>query len=106
MGRHARLPPVSARPSTRAAAAPARQGPPAPAAVAEAGGREILLFTDATSDGTAELRAIDLRTRKDAWDAPLPLKSVSRSGVTVEGNTAFLGDADGNVYAVDVATGK
>jgi outer membrane protein assembly factor BamB len=83
-----------------------RQGPPAPAAVAEAGGREILLFTDATSDGTAELRAIDLRTRKDAWDAPLPLKSVSRSGVTVEGNTAFLGDADGNVYAVDVATGK
>jgi outer membrane protein assembly factor BamB len=83
-----------------------RQGPPAVPAVAETGGRSILLFTDATADGSAELRAIDLRTRKDAWDAPLPLKSVSRSGVTVAGRTAFVGDADGNVYAVDVATGE
>jgi outer membrane protein assembly factor BamB len=83
-----------------------RQGPPASPAVAETAGRSILLFTDTTADGAAELRAIDLRTRKDIWDAPLPLKSVSRSGVTIEGHTAFLGDADGNVYAVDVTTGK
>jgi outer membrane protein assembly factor BamB len=83
-----------------------RQGPPAAPAVAQTGGHSVLLFTDAIADGSAELRAIDLRTRKDAWDAPLPLKSVSRSGVTVAGNTAFVGDADGNVYAVDVATGK
>jgi outer membrane protein assembly factor BamB len=83
-----------------------RQGPPAAPAVAEIAGRSILLFTDAATDGAAELRAIDLRTRKEAWDAPLLLKSVSRSGISVEGDMAFLGDADGNVYAVDVATGK
>jgi outer membrane protein assembly factor BamB len=83
-----------------------REGPPAPPAVAQVGNRSVLLFTDATADGAAELRAIDLRTREDAWKAPLPLKAVSRSGVTVDGDTAFLGDADGTIYGVDVATGK
>jgi outer membrane protein assembly factor BamB len=83
-----------------------RSGPPAAPAIAEDGRRRLLLFTDQGSDGTPELRAVDLRTQKDAWAAPMPLKSVSRSGVTVDGDTAFLGDADGNVYAVEVATGK
>ena len=40
------------------------------------------------------------------WDAPVPLHAVSRTGVTVDGDTAFLGDNAGHVYAVAVATGE
>ncbi len=61
------------------------------------------------SDGgkfDSHVAAIDLDTRKPAWDAPLQLEAVSRTGVTVDGDTAFLGDNAGNVYAVDVATGE
>ena len=39
------------------------------------------------------------------WDAPVQLDAVSRTGVTVDGDTAFLGDNTGTVYAIDVATG-
>ncbi|MBI3648555.1 MAG: PQQ-like beta-propeller repeat protein [Actinobacteria bacterium] len=80
-----------------------RDGPPAPAAVAEAGGTTLLLFTDGGDAETSKLRAIDLATRKEAWD--VPLDSVSRSGVTVDGDHAFVGDAGGNVSAIDVVAG-
>ena len=40
------------------------------------------------------------------WDAPVQLKATSRTGVTVDGSTAFVGDIRGNVYAIDMASGK
>ena len=40
------------------------------------------------------------------WDAPIQLKATSRTGVTVDGTTAFVGDIRGNVYAIDLFTGK
>ena len=61
------------------------------------------------SDGgsfDSHVAAIDLDTREPAWDAPVPLHAISRTGVTVDGDTAFLGDNAGHVYAVAVATGE
>ena len=45
-------------------------------------------------------RASPCGTRRSSCDA------VSRTGVTVDGDTAFLGDNAGHVYAVAVATGE
>ena len=53
----------------------------------------------------SHVAAIDLETREPVWDAPVQLDEVSRTGVTVDGDTAFLGDNTGTVYAIDVATG-
>ena len=53
----------------------------------------------------SRLAAIDLSTRKPLWD-PVQLDRVSRTGVTIDGGTAFLGDNSGKVYAVDLATGR
>lgn len=50
--------------------------------------------------------AIDLATQQPVWDASLQLDAVSRTGVTVDGDTAFLGDNSGTIYAVAVATGE
>jgi len=83
-----------------------RQGPPSTPAVADAGGRRLVLFTDTTDEGAGEVRAVDAGTGKDAWAAPSELPAVSRTGVTVDAGTAYVGDADGDVVAVDVATGK
>jgi outer membrane protein assembly factor BamB len=40
------------------------------------------------------------------WDASVPLEAVSRTGVTIDADTAFLGDNRGNLYAVAVGTGE
>ena len=53
----------------------------------------------------SHVAAIDLETHEQVWDAPVQLDEVSRTGVTVDGDTAFLGDNTGTVYAIDVATG-
>ena len=82
-----------------------RDGPPAPPAIATDGDRTLVLFTDGRDAESATLRAIDLATQKDAWDASVTLGAVSRTGVSVDGALAFVGDGDGTVYAVDVATG-
>jgi outer membrane protein assembly factor BamB len=37
--------------------------------------------------------------------APVQLKGVSRTGVTIDGNSAFVGDNRGRIYSVDLATG-
>jgi outer membrane protein assembly factor BamB len=50
--------------------------------------------------------AIDLDTQQRVWDVSVQLEAVSRTGVTVDGDTAFLGDNVGNVYALAVATGE
>ena len=77
-----------------------RDGPPSTPAVADG----TVLFTDGAEAASSRLRAVDLHTRKDAWE--VKLQAVSRSGVTVDGGRAFVADAEGNVYGVEVATGK
>lgn len=105
-------------------------GPPASPAVASTPDGRVLLYTQGFGDsppGTSptpsaaasaspapsstepfasNLTAIDLATQEPIWDQPLQLKEVSRTGVTVSGDTAYVGDNRGNVYAVDVASGK
>ena len=64
--------------------------------------------SDAGSDAglfDSHVSAIDLDTQEPVWDAPAQLDAVSRTGVTVDGDTAYLGDNTGTVYALDVATG-
>ncbi len=58
------------------------------------------------SEGTAsvsDLVAVDLADRHELWR--LPLSAQSRSGVSVDGGTAFVGADDGTVTAVSVETG-
>jgi outer membrane protein assembly factor BamB len=109
-------------------------GPPVAPAIAVTAKRRILVYTEGFGDsppGTSatpsagatnssspspsspdggpfdsHVAAIDLNTRQPVWDEPVQLEAVSRTGVTVDGNTAFLGDNAGNVYAVAVATGE
>ncbi len=109
-------------------------GPPVSPAIAVTPKRRILVYTEgfgnsppgssatpsATATGSSSpspsgsdggpfdshAAAIDLDTQQPVWDASLQLDAVSRTGVTVDGDTAFLGDNVGNVYAVAVATGE
>jgi outer membrane protein assembly factor BamB len=106
-------------------------GPSVPPAVADAGKRQVLIFTEGFGDSPpgaspsastsvapspsangsnggfdSHLTAINLATQDPAWKTPLQLKEVSRTGVTVDGTTAIVGDNRGNVYAVDTATGE
>ncbi len=106
-------------------------GPPVSPAIAETPSRRILIYTEGFGDSPpgssatpsasstspspspsgaatfdSHVAAIDLDTRKPVWDAPVPLHAVSRTGVTVDGDTAFLGDNAGHVYAIAVATGE
>lgn len=53
----------------------------------------------------SHVAAIDLATQEPVWDDPVQLDAVSRTGVTVDGDTAFLGDNAGKVYAIDVISG-
>lgn len=62
--------------------------------------------TAATGDTTAEvseLVAVDLADRSERWR--IPLQDVSRSGVTIEGDRAYVVDDGGHVSAVELATG-
>jgi outer membrane protein assembly factor BamB len=56
-------------------------------------------------DFDSRVVAVDLQTREPLWDAPVDLQAVSRTGVTVDGDTAYVGDDDGIVTAIDTATG-
>src|SRR5881397_86959 len=69
-------------------------------AVGEAGGKTVLVFTDVAPGGDARLVGVDLHTRSELWRRPL--KAISRSGVTIDGSTAFVGDDYGNLYAFDL----
>lgn len=111
-------------------------GPSTPPAVADGGEAGILLFTEGwaghppepagapagatgasptpspsptpsstTDEVDARLVGVDLATMEPAWE-PVMLGDVSRSGVTVDGDTAFVGDRTGTLHAVDVATGQ
>ena len=87
-------------------------GPGAPGAAASASASAATSASVApspapTAPGAAEshVAAITADTGTPLWK-PLALKAVSRTGVTVDGSTAFVGDIRGNVYAIDAATGK
>jgi outer membrane protein assembly factor BamB len=73
-------------------------------AVVSSDGREVLLFTEGDRARRSRLRAYDLRSRKTLWD--VSLEDVSSSGVSVDGDTAFVGDRSGTLYAVDVRSGR
>jgi outer membrane protein assembly factor BamB len=49
------------------------------------------------------LVAVSLADRTELWRTPLGANS--RSGVTIDGNEAFVGDQDGTVYAISLESG-
>jgi outer membrane protein assembly factor BamB len=51
----------------------------------------------------ATLVAVSLADRSELWRTPLGANS--RSGVTIDGNEAFVGDQDGTVYAISLESG-
>ena len=53
----------------------------------------------------SQVAAFDLETHKALWP-PIPLDQASRSGVTVDGGIAYVGDDLGTVYAIDLADGS
>ena len=50
------------------------------------------------------LVAVSLADRTELWRTPLEV--ISRSGVTIEGTNAFVGDQGGTVYAVSLESGS
>jgi outer membrane protein assembly factor BamB len=61
-------------------------------------------FPDDQADSAgASLVAIGLEDQREVWRVPLGAES--RSGVTVDGDIAYVGDQDGTLYAVDIADG-
>lgn len=112
---------------------PRTVGPPSQPAIAQIDGRSVLLFTEgwaghppvpgatgptgidptaspSSNDGEAtgpvdsRLVAIDLETREQLWE-PIELTEVSRSGVTVNGDRAYVADMRGELFAVDIGVG-
>ena len=73
------------------------------AAADDRAGAELVLAELLLVD--ARLVGVALATMEPAWE-PVMLGDVSRSGVTVDGDTAFVGDRTGTLHAVDVATGQ
>jgi outer membrane protein assembly factor BamB len=59
---------------------------------------------DDERDAGSELVALDLGDLTERWR--VPLEGVSRTGVTVDGDVAFVGDQGGTVYAVAIADGR
>ncbi len=60
--------------------------------------------------GISQMVAVDLATRRRLWD-PVALAAGAtvrpiRTGVTVSGDTAYVADSGGTVFAVDLVTGK
>jgi outer membrane protein assembly factor BamB len=78
-------------------------GPICEPAVGEAGGRLLLVYTEGDRRNDSAVVGVDLATQHELWRRSL--QSVSASGVTVDGATAFLGDRAGRLYAFDLATG-
>jgi len=101
-------------------------GPSVPAAASAIGGNPAIVYTEgwgddppaATPDPEAtpepsgedgpvdsHVAAFDLETGRPPWP-PVQLDGVSRTGVTVAGDSAFVGLNDGTVTAIDVADGS
>jgi len=58
----------------------------------------------AEAEAVSTLVAVSLTDRTELWR--VPLKAEARSGVTVDGTTAYVGDEDGNVVALSVRDGS
>lgn len=54
--------------------------------------------------GVSVLVALDLADRTERWRTSL--EATSRTGVTVDGDAAYVGDEDGNVYAIALRDGS
>jgi outer membrane protein assembly factor BamB len=111
---------------------PRTRGPVSQPAVALVGDRPVLLYTEGgagdplepratgpTGSGStpspspqdqpagpadSRLVAIDIGTREPLWE-PIELTETSRSGVTVDGDRAYVVDVQGRVFAIDLAAG-
>lgn len=59
----------------------------------------------ASDEPSSRLAAVSLQDGSELWPA-VPLPATSRSGVTVDGTTAYVGDEDGHVLAVDISDGS
>jgi len=58
---------------------------------------------DEEAGGVTDLVAVSVATREELWRTAL--QAASRSGVTVSGDLVVVGDDDGTVYGVELATG-
>jgi outer membrane protein assembly factor BamB len=84
------------------------EGSPSPSASATSGSTSGASTTPAPTGpveqgGGSTLVAISLADQSEVWRTPLG--EISRSGVTVDGTNAFVGDTAGTVYAVSLETG-
>ncbi len=61
---------------------------------------------DETGASPGRVVAVDLETQEPVWEASVELEAVTRTGVTVDGETAYVGDDGGTVTAIDVASGE
>ncbi len=82
-----------------------RDAKPTPPALAQVGHVTAVLYADGTDTKTAQLKAIDVATQQPVW-APVTLKAPASSGVSIDEGTAYVGDEQGDVYAVDANTGQ
>jgi outer membrane protein assembly factor BamB len=90
---HGDNPPVpTASPATEAPSTPATPSP----SPSDGGDEE-------TAPADSHIAAIAVGERRRSWT--VQLDAVSRTGVTVEGDTAYVGDSRGEITAIDVATG-
>lgn len=78
-------------------------GPLSMPAVGTVGGASVLTYLEKTTSDEMRLVGVDLPSKKERWHTAL--KTTARSGVTIDDGTAFVGDQDGNVSAVDLDTG-
>ena len=89
----------SPSPSGTSSASPSDPPSPSPSASGEAVGPE-----GEGEEPTSSLVAISLEDGTELWR--VPLRGVARSGVTIDGTTAYVGDQDGHVAAVALADGS
>ena len=78
-------------------------GPIAEPALAESGTSTLILYTEGDDAESSKLVAIDAAKQEPVWEADLG--AISGSGVTVDGETALVGDDNGTLHAIDVAEG-
>jgi outer membrane protein assembly factor BamB len=81
------------------------EGSPTPSASGSPSGAAATAAPTGTvaEAGGSTMVAISLADQSEVWRTPLG--ATSRSGVTIDGTNAFVGDQDGTVYAVSLETG-
>ena len=72
-------------------------------AVSDAG----VLFAAGADDGQARLLAVDLNTGQTRWDQRWPdISELTSAAVSVDGQTVWVGDRDGNLLTIVSADGQ